>query len=283
MISWSFFHIVGEVEVLLPEAGDDLRRLVVLGDEEAAHALGGVDLAPEELEVLLVLRQARIGERHDLDAGAGGQRRLDLRVRDRHHLLAVHARHVVQQLDGDAVDLLDDLGIVEDRAVLGLDRHQQDVRGAEHLAVLLVDLDVRMLRRVEVEEVGEDGQVLEAEPDEEGGDGGDDRGDRHAVAQQEVQVRFNEPLRAAPDPPSGCSISAVDDRHAHARRRRRSPRSCPAPGDTARNHFGPGFVLACPVAPRSGRRRCSGRWRRSRRPRCRRCRLTETPYRLGFS
>src|SRR5206468_1544914 len=60
----------GQVEVLLPEAGDDERRLVVLRDEEPLHALGRVDLELQELEVLLVLGHARVHERHDLDARA---------------------------------------------------------------------------------------------------------------------------------------------------------------------------------------------------------------------
>jgi len=34
-------------------------------------------------------------------------------MRDRHHLLAVHAGHVVQQIEGDAVDLGDVLRLVD--------------------------------------------------------------------------------------------------------------------------------------------------------------------------
>src|SRR6185369_803668 len=60
-----------QVEVFLPEPGDDLCRFAVLRYQETAHALRGVDLAAEELEILLVLGQTRIGERHRLQAGTG--------------------------------------------------------------------------------------------------------------------------------------------------------------------------------------------------------------------
>ena len=182
-----------EVEVLLPEAGDDLRRLVVLGDEEAVDPFGGVDLQLQEIEVVLGLRHARIHERHDLDAGAGGEGGLHLRMGDRQHLLAVDAGDVVQQRERDAVDLLHRLRVVEDRAVLHLDDDQHRVRGAEHAAVLLVEPDVRVVLRVEVEEVRED---VHPEPHEEGqadGDDRDDHRDEDAVTQEEEEVGFDRP------------------------------------------------------------------------------------------
>ena len=178
----------GEVEVLLPESGDDQRRLVVGRDEEAVNAFGRVDLLPHEGEIFFVLRETGIGERHDFDSRARGQRGFQLRVRDRDHLLAIDSGDVVQEVERDAVDLLDGLRLGEDVSVLHLDGEKHDVRRAEHVTVLRVELDVRMARRIEIEKVRVNRHVVHHEVDEVGRRDADDPDHVPAVSQQEKEI-----------------------------------------------------------------------------------------------
>ena len=60
------------------------------------------------------------------------------------------ARQTINFLEGlDRVDI----------AVLYLKNNLQDVGGTEHLAILLVELDVGVARRVQIEEIGMDTQL----------------------------------------------------------------------------------------------------------------------------
>src|SRR2546428_7083531 len=102
-----------------------------------------------EFGVRFVRRGGGAEERSFLGASTRRKRRLDLGVRDREDLLTVYAGNVVQERQGDPIDFLDRLRTVEDRAVLHLEHEQQRVRRAEHAAVLLIELDVRMPWRIQ--------------------------------------------------------------------------------------------------------------------------------------
>src|SRR5262249_17724436 len=97
---------------------------------------------------------------------------------DRDDLLGVHTGNLVQQLDGDAIDLLHRGGGVEDRAVLRLDDDLHGERRAEHVPVGVVELDVRVVGRVQALEVGLHHEAGVRDPRKEDGDYGDDQ--RHA-------------------------------------------------------------------------------------------------------
>lgn len=184
-----------QIEMLLPETRRDERRLVIRRNEEPANAVGRVYLGPHELEVFRSLGKMRIGERNDLDAGGRREGRLGPRVCDRKHLLAVHARDVLQQIDRDAVDLLEGLRIVEDRSVGRLHHDHQLIGCTEHRAILRVELDVGMARRVEIEEVRGHRHVEPHEVDEEDRNDADQEGDLPFVAEEEEQVRLDDVSR----------------------------------------------------------------------------------------
>ena len=183
---------VAEVERLLPEAGIDDGGGVVVGDEQPAHLRAGVDREAHPLGILLRLRHARIEHRPHLhrplaDDGAVHPGVGDGRDLIRHHPLGVD--HVL----GDAIELLQGLGVV-DVAVLHFEDDVHYVRRAEHLPELVIELNVRVLLRVEIEEVGMEADLAEPEREDQR-----HRGDRQdaqaAVLEKEAEVRLNPSLR----------------------------------------------------------------------------------------
>ena len=86
-------------------------------------------------------------------------------MREREELVGIYPRSF-QHLARGPVYLIDGVDI-KNIALLLLDGHDQHVGRAEHTPILLVELDIGMARRVEVEEVGVDPHLprLPAEKD----------------------------------------------------------------------------------------------------------------------
>ena len=179
-------HLVEDalvVELALDEVGADERRLVVERDQQAVDVLRVVDVAPDE--VRLVLRLDLAG--HDR-LGAHGAAGGDLEVahgavRDRVDLVVVDAVDLVEAL-GHLPDLVQGLGR-EDRAVLHLEHDHDVVGAAEGAREAVVDLDVLVVLRQQVAEAGHQAE-LEAPVGEQCGDEDDDDRDRMAVLDQLV-------------------------------------------------------------------------------------------------
>ena len=183
---------VVEVERFLPEAGIDYGGGVVVGDVEAADVRVRIHREAHLIRFLLCLWNSWIKHGPYLQRSRSGGGAVERRVGDRQDLIRHHALGVDHVL-GDAIELLQGLRVV-DVAVLHLEDDLHDVGGAEHLAELVVEPDVRVLPWVEVEEVRMQADLGESVGKEQS-QSRDHKDHRAAVAQQKSQVGFNPSLR----------------------------------------------------------------------------------------
>ena len=87
---------------------------------------------------------------------------------------------------GEAIDFLERVDCI-DIALLHLQHDLQHVGRAKHLAILLIELNIGMRGRVEIEEVGMDAQVEGLIAEQQGAEL-DEEADTEAVTEQEVEV-----------------------------------------------------------------------------------------------
>ena len=136
-------HAVGqvlEVERFFPEPDVHHRGGVVVGDIQTANVRIGVDAEADAVGIFLRLRHPGIEDRPHLHPALGDGDAVQCRVRDRGDLVrhdALRVHHVL----GDAIQLLEG-GRVVDVTLFHLQDDAHDVDGSEHLAELVVKLDV---------------------------------------------------------------------------------------------------------------------------------------------
>ena len=173
---------LGVIDVAFIELGLDERGLQIGRHQQAVDRRIGDHILLELLQlghaargllrvVIRLGNEAALGRKRNLARGA---------MRQRRDQVVIDARQIVDAL-GRIVDELESF-IVEDRAALDLDRHHDLIRAAEVFLEAVVDLDVRMILRQQIGEVG-----VKAQARQHGGEA-----HRHREDQREHDLRIGE-------------------------------------------------------------------------------------------
>ena len=173
-----------EVRAFLPEAGRNQGRFVVQRDVHPPHAAGSVNCLADGLQLALRVRYFP-DQREGGNASSSDYDVFDTWVRERGHLKRVDTSDV-HQSPSDRIDFLQCIDRIN-IALLHLQHDLQYVSRPKHLAILLIEPNIGMRGRVEVEKIRMDAQTEGLIPEEQGAEQ-DEQADAEPVAEEKIEV-----------------------------------------------------------------------------------------------